>query len=75
MDKTSETEVSFEAAVAQIDVIIKRIQAGKSLDSLVTDVREAKSLIQLCEDRIRQTESELNSILGEPDSSGDEDPF
>ncbi len=64
-------EISFEAAVAQIDVIIKRIQSGRSLDSLVDDVREAKALIKICEDRILWTEAELNKMLGdgsEPES-------
>lgn len=71
MAPKSDKEISFEAAVAQIDVIIKRIQSGRSLDSLVDDVREAKALIKICEDRILWTEAELNKMLGdgsEPES-------
>ena len=62
-------EMSFEAAVAQIDAIIKRIQAGKSLDSLVEDVRQAKELIKVCEDRILWTEAELSRMLGDGSES------
>lgn len=62
---TSEEEgISFEDAVAEIETIVKKIQSEKSLDSLVEDVRKAKTLIAICEKRILQTEAELNEILG-----------
>ncbi|MDA8117909.1 MAG: exodeoxyribonuclease VII small subunit [Actinomycetota bacterium] len=58
-------EVSFEEALERIEAIIKRIQSGKSLDSLVEDVKEAKVLIALCERKISWTESELAKMLGD----------
>lgn len=57
-------QISFEAAIAEIDTIVKKIQGERSLDSLVGDVRRAKELIALCENRISRTEEELNQILG-----------
>ncbi len=57
-------EVTFDAAVAEIDNIVKKIQTERSLDSLVDDVRRAKELIEICENRILNTEKELNEILG-----------
>ena len=58
-------EVSFEEALERIETIIKRIQSGKSLDSLVEDVKEAKDLIALCERKISWTEGELAKMLGD----------
>ena len=67
-------EISFESAIEKIDAIIRKIQAGKSLDSLVEDVRAAKALIDMCEARISWTEGELAKMLGE-DAQTDEEPF
>ncbi|CAG4931429.1 exodeoxyribonuclease VII small subunit [Acidithrix sp. C25] len=57
-------EISFEAAIAEVDALVKKIQNQRSLDSLVADVKRAKELITMCESRILATESELEDILG-----------
>lgn len=61
----SQNEVSFEAAIAEVEQILSRISSSKSLDNLIGDVKRAKELLQYCENRVRTTEAEIADLLSE----------
>ncbi|MDA8196002.1 MAG: exodeoxyribonuclease VII small subunit [Actinomycetota bacterium] len=58
-------EISFEAAIAEVEQILARISTSKSLDNLIDDVKRAKELLQYCESRVKSTESEIAELLSE----------
>jgi exodeoxyribonuclease VII small subunit len=56
-------EVSFEAAIAEVEQILSRISSSKSLDNLIDDVKRAKELLQYCESKVKSTESVIADLL------------
>ena len=57
-------EFSFNEAVIEIEKVLKNIESGElDLDKLSVEVTRASELIKKCQEKLRSTETELNSIF------------
>ncbi|CAN5255972.1 hypothetical protein BH23BAC1_BH23BAC1_16610 [soil metagenome] len=58
----------YKEALARIDAILNLIENNEpDLDELNTLVKEALTLIKLCKDKLKNTESELSQAIKEID--------
>jgi exodeoxyribonuclease VII small subunit len=59
-------EFSFNEAVAKIEEILRNIESGNlDVDKLSVEVKHAAKLIKLCQNKLKSTEEEINSIFKE----------
>jgi exodeoxyribonuclease VII small subunit len=57
-------EFSFNDAVKEIEEILQKIEKGNlDVDKLSDEVKRASELIKLCQNKLRSTEEEINSIF------------
>jgi len=57
-------EFSFNEAIIEIEKVLKNIESGElDLDKLSVEVTRASELIKKCQEKLRSTEAELNSIF------------
>jgi exodeoxyribonuclease VII small subunit len=57
-------EFSFNDAVVEIETILHKIESGNlDIDKLSVEVKRASELIKQCQDKLRTTEEEINSIF------------
>jgi exodeoxyribonuclease VII small subunit len=57
-------EFSFNDAVVEIETILHKIENGDlDIDRLSVEVKRASELIKQCQDKLRTTEEEINSIF------------
>lgn len=57
-------EFSFNEAVVKIEEILRKIESGDlDVDKLSEDVKLASELIRQCQNKLKTTEDEINSIL------------
>lgn len=57
---------SYEEAMSRLEEIVQNMEDGNlDLDTLTLQLREAKSLIKLCKDKLTKTDAEINEILKE----------
>jgi len=57
---------SYEEAIKRLEEIIRDLQDNRlPVDSLIAKAAEAKKLVQFCQQKLRDTELELSSILEE----------
>ncbi len=60
------SQLTFDKAYADLEKIVRQIESENiPLDELAAKVKEAKSLIQFCEDKLRGIEQELKTISHE----------
>lgn len=61
-------EISYKAAVAEIEEILGKIEEGElDVDELTVNVKRVTELLKICKDKLRKTESEVTRILSEED--------
>ena len=57
-------EFSFNEAVVEIEKILREIESGDlDIDKLAIEVKRATGLIRQCQNKLRMTEEEINSIF------------
>lgn len=57
-------EFSFNEAVIKIEEILRNIESGElDVDKLSVEVRNAAELIKQCQQKLKSTEEEINSIF------------
>lgn len=57
-------EINYEKAVARLEEIVRRMEAGDlGLDQLSDQLKEAKQLIALCNDKLTATDDEIKKLL------------
>ena len=57
-------EFSFNEAVNEIEDILRNIESGElDVDKLSVEVKRASELIKQCQQKLRTTEDEINSIF------------
>ena len=57
-------EITYQAAVKEIEDILEKIEAGKlDVDELSKNVKRVTDLLKICKDKLHKTEDEVNKIL------------
>ena len=64
----SKQKISYSDAVNEIEEILKQIENGElDVDVLSEKVKRVTLLIKICKSKLKSTEEEINTILGEED--------
>lgn len=59
-------ELSYSNALAELESIVEQMADGNvNIDELAKSVKRGKELVKLCQDRLRETEDEVNKVLKE----------
>ncbi len=59
-----EREISFNEAFSELEEILRRIEkANIDVDSLVSELKKAVNLLNICRSKLRKAEVEINQIL------------
>jgi len=57
-------EISYSSAIAEIESILTSIDEGKlDLDELAEKVKRVTYLLELCKNKLRSTETEIEKIM------------
>jgi len=65
-DKQSDLELSFGEAIAELEAILRRIEAEETdIDELAGQLQRATGLLDLCRGKIRKAETEVNQIVAD----------
>jgi exodeoxyribonuclease VII small subunit len=60
-----EEKLTYEAAKSELTAISKEIESEEiSVDELASKVKRASELIEFCQARLKNTEEEVNKIIG-----------
>jgi exodeoxyribonuclease VII small subunit len=70
----SKQKISYSEAVNEIEEILNQIENGElDVDELTEKVKRVTLLIKICKSKLKSTEEEIDSILGEDDVDEDKD--
>ena len=59
-----EENVIYEQAVSELEAIVRKMENDQlDIDTLAEQLKRAKSLIQLCKDKLTKTDDEIRKIL------------
>lgn len=58
--------INYEAAVAELEQIVAKMENDQlDIDQMSVQLRRAKELIKLCQDKLTKTDEEIQKILGQ----------
>jgi len=64
MSDIKEKPVKYEAAMAELQQIVEKMEEGDlDIDNLTSQLKRAQQLIKLCKDRLTKTDAEIRKIL------------
>ena len=56
--------MTYEKAVKRLEEIVKKIEGGEmDIDSLTANLKEAKTLVEFCKERLTNVEAEVKKCL------------
>jgi exodeoxyribonuclease VII small subunit len=56
--------MTYEQAMNRLEQIVKQIESGEmDIDSLTTNLKEAKNLVELCKEKLTKVEEEVKKCL------------
>lgn len=59
-----ESKLTYEKAVKRLEEIVKQIEGGEmDIDSLAANLKEAKTLVTFCKDKLTKVEAEVKKCL------------
>ena len=59
-------ETKYEMAISQLEEIVERLENNQlGIDEMTAQLKKAQQLINLCKDRLTNTDEEIQKILGE----------
>jgi exodeoxyribonuclease VII small subunit len=62
-------KLNYREAFAELEVILAKVESDElNVDDLTVQVKRAAELIKFCKNRLFETESEIEKIIGEIDS-------
>lgn len=58
--------MTYEKALARVQVLVEELENGQmNLDELAVKLSEAKTLLEFCKNRLKETENEVNNLLAD----------
>lgn len=61
-------KISYDAAIQEIETILEQIENGTlGVDELAEKVARVTRLLNLCRERLYQTEEKIEKVLNEPE--------
>lgn len=61
-------KLTYESALSELQLIVSEIEGeGIGIDELSKKVKRAAELLKFCQGKLRQTENDVNEILGQFD--------
>jgi len=58
--------ISYDSALARIEEIVNHLEdENKSIDELSALVKEASELVQICKQKLKMTEADIQKAFGE----------
>ncbi|MBQ0023898.1 MAG: exodeoxyribonuclease VII small subunit [Prevotellaceae bacterium] len=59
-----EKELTYEQAMKRLQEIVEKIERGEmDIDSLATNLKEAKDLVAFCKDKLTKVEADVKKCL------------
>ncbi|MBR1387089.1 MAG: exodeoxyribonuclease VII small subunit [Alloprevotella sp.] len=59
-------ELTYEEAIARVEELVGELEKGETnLDALSGKLAEAKKLLALCREKLKQTETDVNLLLND----------
>jgi len=59
-------KMTYEEAIRRIEEITRKVESGEmDIDSLATNLKEAKELVVFCKDKLTKVEADVKKILDE----------
>ncbi len=76
MTKQSTTEVPFEAALKELEAIVRKLEGGTSdLESSIADYVRGTELKEYCQKKLESARLKVESILQNKDGTVSTQPF
>lgn len=67
-----ENELSFEAALANLEEIVKKLETGEvPLDDAISEFNKAMKLAKTCDDKLKNAEDAITKLVGDDGSVKD----
>ena len=67
-DKIAKEKISYDAAIQEVENTLEQIENGSlSVDELAEKVARVTRLLNLCRERLYQTEAKIEKVLSEPE--------
>ncbi len=58
--------MKYEKALEELEAIAEKLESGEcDIDELSKNLRRAKELVKLCNDKLRQADDEVRAVIGE----------
>ena len=59
-----EQEMTYEKAMSRLEQIVKQIENGEmDIDSLAANMKEAKTMVEFCKEKLTNVETEVKKCL------------
>jgi len=72
MTETSADDIGYEAAMAELELILTELERGDvDVDALADRVARASVLVRFCRSRIEETRMRVESVIAELDTAGE----
>ncbi len=65
-EKKTDNKPGFNKAIEELENILEQIESGElDVDELSGKVKRASELLRLCQDKLRDTEEEIDKIIND----------
>ena len=61
-------EITYKAAIAEIEEILEKIESGElDVDGLTEKVKRVADLLEICKKKLKTTEDEIQKVIDGPE--------
>lgn len=74
-DNMTKEKISYDAAIQEIETTLEQIENGTlGVDELAEKVARVTLLLNLCRERLYQTQEKIEKVLNEPEEKEEQTP-